>query len=90
MYIRVQNLFISFVVFFRYFWYTNALDASESIGDVGGFNWRVFLTLFAGWVIVYLCIFRGIKSSGKVQCTFFAKLLDYFMTGVVYNYYTEQ
>lgn len=50
----------------RYFWYNNALDASDSIGVAGNFNWKLFLCLLLAWVVVYLCLFRGIKSSGKV------------------------
>ena len=61
-------LYILVLYHCRYFWYRSALIASESINEVGGFNWRVFLTLLLGWVVVYLCVFKGIKSSGKVMC----------------------
>ena len=51
----------------RYFWYNDALDASESISYARTFNWKLFLCLLLAWVVVYLCLFRGIKSSGKVS-----------------------
>ena len=50
----------------RYFWYTNAAEATENIDVAARFNWQMFLCLLLAWVIVYLCLFRGIQSSGKV------------------------
>lgn len=50
----------------RYFWYNSAVQASSHIGSAGVFNWKMFLCLFAAWVLIYLCLFRGIESSGKV------------------------
>ena len=59
----------------RYFWYNDALGASDSIGRAASFNWKIFLCLLLAWVVVYLCLFRGIKSSGKV-CVANTVLLD--------------
>lgn len=53
--------------FFRYYWYKNTLEATEDISVAGEFNWRVMLTLLAAWFVVYLCMFKGIQSSGKVS-----------------------
>lgn len=55
-------------VFYRYFWYNDALGASDDIGRAASFNWKLFLCLLLAWVVVYLCLFRGIKSAGKVSC----------------------
>lgn len=49
-----------------YFWYRNALDISPSIGEPEGLKWWMVLCLLAAWVITYLCMMRGIQSSGKV------------------------
>ena len=50
----------------RYFWYNSAVGASTDIATGGTFNWKLLLCLFAAWVLIYLCLFRGIESSGKV------------------------
>ena len=50
----------------RFFYYMSVVQASPSIGEIGGFNWKIFLLLFASWLILYLCTFNGIKTSGKV------------------------
>ena len=55
----------------QYFFYRRSLDITESIEDVGGFNLNMFLFLSLAWFIIYVCLVRGIKSSGKV-CDSFA------------------
>ncbi|CAB4058859.1 unnamed protein product [Lepeophtheirus salmonis] len=37
-------------------------------GDIGGFDYHLPVALFASWVIVFLCLMKGVKSSGKVEC----------------------
>ena len=52
----------------EFYWYQRALIVSASIDDVGdGINWKLFGCLFVGWVITYLCVLKGVKSSGKVS-----------------------
>ena len=70
----LSSPFLSSPLLTRYYWYVNTLDANGSINDFSGFNWRIYLCLFAGWVIVYLCMFRGIQSTGKV-CEFETNLI---------------
>ncbi|CAG0888136.1 unnamed protein product [Cyprideis torosa] len=36
------------------------------IGNIGGIQWELTLSLLAAWIIVFLCLIKGIKSSGKV------------------------
>jgi SNF family Na+-dependent transporter len=50
----------------EYFWYTSAVGASTDIASAGVFNWKIFLCLMAAWVLIYVCLFRGIESSGKI------------------------
>ncbi|GMR60957.1 hypothetical protein PMAYCL1PPCAC_31152, partial [Pristionchus mayeri] len=50
-----------------YFWNRNALQTSGSIGEVEGFNIHLLLSLIVAWVLIYLCVMKGIKSSGKVM-----------------------
>ncbi|XP_076325123.1 sodium-dependent neutral amino acid transporter B(0)AT1-like [Tachypleus tridentatus] len=50
----------------QYFWYRETLDISESLETVGSFNWRIALCLLVAWILCYLCMIKGIASSGKV------------------------
>jgi len=31
------------------------------------FNWKIALALVVAWVLVYMCMIKGIASSGKVN-----------------------
>ena len=42
------------------------LQISTGVDDVGTIKWDLALCLLLGWIVVYLCIWKGIKSSGKV------------------------
>ena len=50
-----------------YFWYRETLDIADSIEDPGGISWKVFLSTMAAWILICVCLARGIKSSGKVS-----------------------
>ncbi|KAK7505779.1 hypothetical protein BaRGS_00003050 [Batillaria attramentaria] len=49
-----------------YFWYREALDVSPGIDQSDGIKWKMLLCLLFSWLVVYFCICKGIKSSGKV------------------------
>ena len=38
-----------------------------SMSDLGGINLDLLGTLTLAWIIVYLIIYKGLHSSGKVQ-----------------------
>ncbi|CAL1277689.1 unnamed protein product [Larinioides sclopetarius] len=42
------------------------LRQSSGIEDLGSLRWPLVLTLFLAWMIVFFCVSRGIKTSGKV------------------------
>ncbi|XP_066277294.1 sodium- and chloride-dependent GABA transporter ine-like isoform X3 [Branchiostoma lanceolatum] len=48
------------------FFYHNVLKISSGIDEFGAPQWDLSLTLLLAWIIVYLCIFKGVKSTGKV------------------------
>ncbi|XP_076006937.1 sodium- and chloride-dependent GABA transporter ine isoform X2 [Genypterus blacodes] len=53
------------------------LEKTNGIEDNGGLRWELFGFLLMAWVIVYLCIFKGVKSTGKV--VYFTALFPYFI-----------
>jgi hypothetical protein len=43
------------------------LAISEGIDQMGTVKWDLALCLLFAWIIVYACICKGIRSSGKVN-----------------------
>ncbi|XP_062874365.1 sodium- and chloride-dependent GABA transporter ine [Trichomycterus rosablanca] len=42
------------------------LEITEGIEKAGGIRWELFGLLTLAWIIVFFCIFKGVKSTGKV------------------------
>lgn len=58
------------------FWSYHVLqDSGRSIGDLGEVRWQLMLCLFASWAVVFFCLFKDIKTSGKV--VYVAAVLPY-------------
>lgn len=54
-------------MFFFYSCHRNrVLSISKSIEDIGRVNWEILLCLIAMWIICYFCIWKGVRSTGKV------------------------
>ncbi|CAH1119399.1 unnamed protein product [Phaedon cochleariae] len=70
----------------QYFWYRTTLMISEDINTPQTFNWKIALALFIAWILVYLCMIKGIASSGKVvyvTATFpYLVLIVFFFRGI--------
>ncbi|XP_076446772.1 sodium- and chloride-dependent taurine transporter-like [Babylonia areolata] len=49
------------------FWERKVLALSSGVGEAGSIKWDLALCLLLAWIIVYFCIWKGIKSSGKVM-----------------------
>ncbi|XP_060062612.1 sodium- and chloride-dependent taurine transporter-like [Ylistrum balloti] len=49
------------------FWERKVLAISDGIEHMGPVKWDLALTLLFAWIVVYLCICKGIRSSGKVM-----------------------
>ncbi|KAK0396663.1 hypothetical protein QR680_001804 [Steinernema hermaphroditum] len=64
----------------NYFWNRNAIDTSESIGEFGGFTYHITVSLVVAWGLIYLCVMKGIKSSGKVM--YITATFPYFVTTI--------
>ncbi|CAG2250495.1 Sodium- and chloride-dependent GABA transporter 2,Sodium- and chloride-dependent taurine transporter,Sodium-dependent dopamine transporter,Sodium-dependent proline transporter,Sodium-and chloride-dependent glycine transporter 2,Sodium-dependent noradrenaline transporter,Sodium- and chloride-dependent betaine transporter,Sodium-dependent neutral amino acid transporter SLC6A17,Sodium-dependent serotonin transporter,Sodium- and chloride-dependent GABA transporter 3,Sodium- and chloride-dependent glycine trans len=48
------------------FWQEDVLGMSSGIEEIGTINWKLMLCLLGAWVVVGLCIIKGVKSLGKV------------------------
>ena len=42
------------------------LNQSDGIDEIGPPQWKLVLCLLAAWIIVFLCLIKGVNSSGKV------------------------
>uniref|UniRef100_A0A8C3VF18 Transporter n=1 Tax=Catagonus wagneri TaxID=51154 RepID=A0A8C3VF18_9CETA len=63
-----------------YFWYRETLNITADISDSGTVQWRLLLCLAASWAVVYLCIIRGIETTGKA--VYFTALFPYLVLSV--------
>uniref|UniRef100_A0AAX7TS74 Transporter n=1 Tax=Astatotilapia calliptera TaxID=8154 RepID=A0AAX7TS74_ASTCA len=48
------------------FWEHNVLGISSGIDEIGPIKWDLALCLLLVWVICFFCIWKGVKSTGKV------------------------
>ncbi|XP_054905309.1 sodium- and chloride-dependent GABA transporter ine [Poeciliopsis prolifica] len=53
------------------------LGKTSGIEEAGGLQWEAFGCLLLSWIIIYLCIFKGVKSTGKV--VYFTAVFPYFI-----------
>ena len=54
------------------------LQMTDAVGNPGSVRWEILLCLIAAWVVVYFCMWKGVKSSGKVRCL---HVIQQFMSG---------
>nr|VZI10603.1 unnamed protein product [Spirometra erinaceieuropaei] len=59
------------------YWERRVLGLSESIEDLGNLRWDLSLCLLLAWIIIFLCIFRGLKATSQV--TYFTALSPYVL-----------
>ncbi|KAG5269424.1 hypothetical protein AALO_G00201850 [Alosa alosa] len=59
------------------FWERRVLAISAGIEEVGSVRWEILLCLIAVWIICYFCVWKGVKSTGKV--VYFTATFPYIM-----------
>ncbi|XP_066285912.1 sodium- and chloride-dependent glycine transporter 1-like isoform X2 [Branchiostoma lanceolatum] len=64
------------------YWNNRVLGISSGIEETGTVQWELALCLLAAWVVVFFCLFKGIKSSGKV--VYFTATFPYMMLIVLF------
>ena len=52
---------------FLFFFRREVLNLSKGIEEVGLIKWDLALCLLFSWMVVILCLVKGIKTSGKVS-----------------------
>ncbi|XP_054902074.1 sodium- and chloride-dependent creatine transporter 1 [Poeciliopsis prolifica] len=63
------------------FWERKVLRLSGGLHEPGVISYEMVLCLVATWVIVYFCIWKGVKSTGKV--VYFTALFPYLVLVVL-------
>lgn len=48
-------------------WRYKMLQQTSGVEESGVLRWELFLLLILAWIIIYFCIFKGVKSTGKVR-----------------------
>ncbi|XP_036388648.1 sodium- and chloride-dependent GABA transporter 2-like [Megalops cyprinoides] len=48
------------------FWEKRVLKISGGIDQVGDIRWELALCLLLAWVLCYFCVWKGVRSTGKV------------------------
>ncbi|XP_051516436.1 sodium- and chloride-dependent creatine transporter 1-like [Myxocyprinus asiaticus] len=64
------------------FWERKVLRLSSGLDELGDISGHMVLCLLATWVIVYFCIWKGVKSAGKV--VYFTALFPYLVLVVLF------
>ncbi|CAH8666172.1 unnamed protein product [Heterobilharzia americana] len=57
------------------YWENRVLRISDGIHNLGTIQWDLALCLLLTWIVIYLCICKGIKTSAKIM--YFTALLPY-------------
>ncbi|XP_067649167.1 sodium-dependent proline transporter-like [Haliotis asinina] len=64
------------------FWQYKVLNVSSGLEDVGFVQWHILGCLFGSVAIIFLCLVRGVKSSGKV--VYVTALLPYVLLTCIF------
>lgn len=65
----------------REFWERRVLNITGSIHELGSIRWELALCLLLSWIICYFCVWKGVKSTGKV--VYFTATFPYLMLVVL-------
>ncbi|XP_026116674.1 sodium- and chloride-dependent GABA transporter 2-like [Carassius auratus] len=59
------------------FWERRVLKITGSVNELGSLRWELALCLLLAWIICYFCVWKGVKSTGKV--VYFTATFPYLM-----------
>ncbi|KAL8571525.1 hypothetical protein ACOMHN_056820 [Nucella lapillus] len=63
------------------FYLERVLERSEGIEDQGTMRWELFGIMVFSWVVIYFCIWKGPKSTGKV--VYFTATFPYVVLAIL-------
>uniref|UniRef100_A0AAQ4Q213 Transporter n=1 Tax=Gasterosteus aculeatus aculeatus TaxID=481459 RepID=A0AAQ4Q213_GASAC len=63
------------------FWERRVLGISQGIDEIGSLRWELALCLLLAWVLCYFCVWKGVRSTGKV--VYFTATFPYVMLVVL-------
>ncbi|XP_053492568.1 sodium- and chloride-dependent GABA transporter 2-like isoform X1 [Ictalurus furcatus] len=63
------------------FWERRVLNLTGSVYELGNVRWELALCLLLAWIICYFCVWKGVKSTGKV--VYFTATFPYVMLVVL-------
>jgi len=63
---------------------TNETYALTELGKIGDIKWDITLCLLLSWIVVFACLVKGIKSSGKV--VYFTATFPYLLLLILLVY----
>ncbi|XP_065218799.1 sodium- and chloride-dependent taurine transporter-like [Planococcus citri] len=64
------------------YWERRVLRISSGVDEPGGLQWELALSLLIVWILIYFCVWKGIKTSGKV--VYFTAVFPYVMLTVLF------
>ncbi|XP_066580107.1 sodium- and chloride-dependent GABA transporter 2 [Amia ocellicauda] len=64
------------------FWERRVLGASSGLGHIGSLRLDLAFCLLLAWVVCYFCIWKGVKSTGKV--VYFTATFPYIMMFILF------
>lgn len=65
----------------REFWERRVLNITGHMEELGSIRWELALCLLLSWIICYFCVWKGVRSTGKV--VYFTATFPYLMLAVL-------
>ncbi|KAL4216475.1 sodium neurotransmitter symporter (SNF) [Mactra antiquata] len=63
------------------YFHMSVLGITKGIHDMGSIQWKLALCLLLAWVVICVCLAKGIKSSGKA--VYFTSTFPYLVLGIL-------
>ncbi|KAK3780834.1 hypothetical protein RRG08_059477 [Elysia crispata] len=64
------------------FFRNEVLGLSDGLDDMGDIRWHLAVSLVVAWIVTFLCLLKGIKTTGKV--VYFTALFPYVVLAILF------
>ncbi|GFR73665.1 transporter [Elysia marginata] len=64
------------------YWTNNVLKLSSGLDHMGDLRWHLSISLVVAWIVTFLCLLKGIKTTGKV--VYFTALFPYVVLVILF------